>query len=86
MLYNFDFWLFLNLGRAVFRLVYADYHHDLKHTDFKHHDFECDIDTAKQIVFKICNILDMRLSPVYKDYGLYLEKKTNRRQTVYKRD
>ena len=36
--------------------------------DYKHNDFEADTDMASEIVSKINNILELRLSPVRKEY------------------
>lgn len=68
---------FISLGlylvateRSAFRLV----HHSSN--EFKNCDFECDLPTAKEIVTKINNILEMRLSSVRRDYLRY--KQTNK--------
>jgi len=49
-------------GKSVLRLTRLSNH------DYKHHDFEADTDTANEIVHKINNILELRLSPVRKEY------------------
>ncbi|KAJ8300924.1 hypothetical protein KUTeg_022443 [Tegillarca granosa] len=61
------------LCKAVFRLTYLTGH------DYKHHDFETDTKTAKEIVHKINNILELKLSPIRKEYVSFREKKSNRR-------
>ena len=46
----------------MFRITYLTNH------DYKHNDFEADSDVSNEIVSKINNILELRLSPVRKDY------------------
>jgi len=46
----------------MFRLVYYT------GSEFKNSDFECDLATAKEIVAKINNILEMQLSSIRNDY------------------
>ena len=50
--------------------------------DFRHHDFECDTLRAREIVQKVNNILEMRSSPVRKDYIAHREKKLSKRHTL----
>ena len=64
-------------GKAVFRLVYVSNH------DFKHYDFECETSVAKEIVQKVTNILEIRSSPLRREYLSQKErKKTQKRHTV----
>lgn len=51
-----------SVGKSVFRITYSTSH------DYKHNDFEADSDVANEIVSKINNILELRLSSVRKDY------------------
>ena len=57
------------VGKSVFRLVYVSNH------DFKHHDFECETSLAKEIVQKITNILEIKSSPLRREYLSQREKK-----------
>lgn len=68
--------LSVNTGRGMFRLVY--------HTgsDFKTCDFECDFATAKEIVTKINNILEMQLSSIRNDYLRQKQSKLSQRHTM----
>ena len=67
-------------GKTTFRLVFQS-----RHGDYGHHDFDCDGATAQEITQKIKSILEMRASPVRKDY-LQSEKKRkhilNKRHTL----
>ncbi len=45
---------------------------------FRHHDFECESQTAKEIVQKINNILELRSNTIKKDYVAYKEKKSRK--------
>lgn len=49
-------------GKSVFRITYLISH------DYKHSDFEADSEVCNEIVSKINNILELRLSPARKDY------------------
>jgi len=49
-------------GKSILRLTCLTNH------DYKHNDFEADTDVASEIVLKINNILELRLSPVRKEY------------------
>ncbi|CAG2237521.1 unnamed protein product [Mytilus edulis] len=49
-------------GKSVFRITYLTSH------DYKHSDFESDSEVGNEIVSKINNILELRLSPVRKDF------------------
>lgn len=62
--------------KAVFRLVYRSGH------EFRHHDFESDLETAREIVQKIMNIVDMRACLTRKEYMAHKEKKLQRRHTL----
>lgn len=46
----------------MFRITYLTSH------DYKHSDFESDSEVGNEIVSKINNILELRLSPVRKDF------------------
>lgn len=61
-------------GTSSFRLTYLSGH------DYKHHDFETDTETCKEIVHKINNILELRLSPVRKEYVAHRDKKLQRKR------
>lgn len=50
---------------------------------FKHHDFESDHDTAKEIVEKINRILDLRNSPCRREYKTAKEKKLQGRRSFH---
>lgn len=64
-------------GKSVFRLTYFT-----DKDSYKHHDFEADDDVALEIVQKIKNILEMRLSPVRKDYMATKERKLKKRESL----
>lgn len=64
-------------GKSVFRLTYFT-----DKDSYKHHDFEADDDVAHEIVQKIKNILEMRLSPVRKDYMATKERKLKKRESL----
>lgn len=49
-------------GKSIFRLTYLSNH------DYKHQDFEADTETAMEIVSKLKNILELRISPARKEY------------------
>lgn len=51
-----------SIGKSILRITYLTNH------DYKHNDFEADTDMASEIVSKINNILELRLSPVRKEY------------------
>lgn len=61
-------------GNSSFRLTYLSGH------DYKHHDFEADTETCNEIVHKINNILELRLSPVRKEYVAQRDKKLQRKR------
>ena len=64
-------------GKTLFRIVYRVGH------DFKHHDFECQSEKAQEIVQRVQNILEMRSSPVRKDYIAHrARKKLGRRHSL----
>ncbi|XP_065066625.1 target of rapamycin complex 2 subunit MAPKAP1-like [Rhopilema esculentum] len=60
-------------GRASFRIHYK------KGEELKHYDFEAPRSVADEIVQKINNILDSRLSPIRSDYLAYKQRKINER-------
>ncbi|XP_060602079.1 target of rapamycin complex 2 subunit MAPKAP1-like [Ruditapes philippinarum] len=64
-------------GKSVFRLTYFGH-------DYKHHDFEGDSEMCKEIVHKMNNILELRLSPVRKDYVAQRDKKLKKRESFHK--
>lgn len=63
-------------GRAVFRMIYLTGH------DYKHHDFETDMDIAMEIVQKVKNILELRLSPIRKEFMLSQDRKLKKRDSL----
>nr|KAG5701742.1 hypothetical protein BaRGS_004344 [Batillaria attramentaria] len=63
-------------GRAVFRMIYLTGH------DYKHHDFETDMDIAMEIVQKVKNILELRLSPIRKEFMLSQDRKMKKRDSL----
>ncbi|XP_025114172.1 target of rapamycin complex 2 subunit MAPKAP1-like isoform X2 [Pomacea canaliculata] len=63
-------------GRAVFRMTY------LISNDYKHHDFEADQDVALEIVQKLKNILELRLSPIRKDFIATQDRKVKKRDSL----
>ncbi len=65
-------------GRAVFRLVY------LSNNEYKHHTMEADLRTAQEIVQKVNNILELKASPLRKEYLELKEKrKLQKRHTMH---
>ncbi|KAH9489128.1 Target of rapamycin complex 2 subunit mapkap1 [Bulinus truncatus] len=67
-------------GRAVFRLTY------LNGTDYKQHYFETDQNMATEIVEKVNNILELKFSPVRKEFVFTQEKKALQKRDSIKRD
>ncbi|KAK3593720.1 hypothetical protein CHS0354_013618 [Potamilus streckersoni] len=63
-----------NTGKSVFRLTYSGGH------EYKHHDFEADTEVCNEIVHKINNILELRLSPIRKDFVTNRERKLLRKR------
>ncbi|KAH3777878.1 hypothetical protein DPMN_179326 [Dreissena polymorpha] len=61
-------------GKSVFRLAYFNGH------EFKHRDFEADTAVCYEIVQKFNNILELRLSPVGKEYVANRDKKLMKKQ------
>ncbi|XP_071802798.1 target of rapamycin complex 2 subunit MAPKAP1-like [Asterias amurensis] len=57
-------------GKTVFRLTYKSISHE-----FKHRDFETDHSSAKQIVSKINQILELRASAVRNDYTIWKDRR-----------
>ena len=68
---------FFHAGKSTFRLVYKS-----SNNDYKHHDFETDARTAKEIISKVNNILEMRSSPVRKEYLSQRTRKLHKRHTI----
>lgn len=66
-------------GKSVFRLTY--FGHD---SHYKHHDFEADTDVCQEIVLKMNNILELRLSPVRKEYVAHRDKKMQKKRDSVK--
>lgn len=52
---------------------------------YKVHDFECDHDTAKEIVEKLNTILDLRNSPCRREYKTARERKVQTRRSFHTR-
>nr|CAD7443180.1 unnamed protein product [Timema bartmani] len=52
-------------------------------SNFKHHDFETELGRAEEIVRKICLILDLRSSPIRKEYLALRERKSHRRRSFH---
>ncbi|XP_059060339.1 stress-activated map kinase-interacting protein 1 isoform X1 [Achroia grisella] len=82
--------------KTTFRVVYSPIHNTNYHdhnnsgvsyihssTTYKYHDFECEHDTAKEIVDKINIILDRRNSPCRRDYKIAKEKKLQTRRSFH---
>ncbi|XP_059145208.1 target of rapamycin complex 2 subunit MAPKAP1-like [Physella acuta] len=67
-------------GRAVFRLTY------LNGADYKQHYFEADQTVATEIVEKVNNILELKFSPVRKEFVFTQEKKALQKRDSIKRD
>lgn len=61
----------------MFRLTYFGH-------DYKHHDFEADTEVCNEIVHKMNNILELRLSPVRKDYVAQRDKKLQKKRESLK--
>ncbi|XP_067661871.1 target of rapamycin complex 2 subunit MAPKAP1-like [Haliotis asinina] len=64
-------------GKCVFRMMYQTNH------DYKHHDFEVEEEVATEIVQKINNILELRLSQTRKDFVAIRDKKRKRDSLKY---
>ncbi|XP_048245100.1 target of rapamycin complex 2 subunit MAPKAP1-like isoform X2 [Haliotis rufescens] len=64
-------------GKCVFRMMYQSNH------DYKHHDFEVEEEVANEIVQKINNILELRLSQTRKDFVANRERKRKRDSLRY---
>ena len=62
----------------MFRLVYVSGH------EYKHHDFEADSSLCNEIVQKLNNILELRLSPVRKEYVAHRDKKLQKKRESLK--
>lgn len=73
---NSSFTLYVS-GKSVFRLTYFGH-------DYKHHDFEADTEVCNEIVHKMNNILELRLSPVRKDYVAHRDKKLQKKRESLK--
>ena len=70
--------ILLFLGKSTFRLVYHT------GTDFRHHDFECDMNEAVEIIEKVNNIMEMKSNLIRKEYLAHKENK-HRLQNPFKR-
>ncbi|XP_049885668.1 stress-activated map kinase-interacting protein 1 isoform X2 [Pectinophora gossypiella] len=83
-------------NKSTFRIVYSTSHNTSfsssigGNTNFFHpnsaykaHDFECDHDTAKEIVEKVNTILDLRNSPCRREYKTAKEKKLQSRRSFH---
>ncbi|GBP27834.1 Target of rapamycin complex 2 subunit MAPKAP1 [Eumeta japonica] len=84
-------------NKTLFRLVYSPAHGNVyndanmsshssffnPNTAFKHHDFECDHDTAKEIVEKVNRILELKNSPCRREYKTAKEKKLQTRRSFH---
>ncbi|XP_048005608.1 stress-activated map kinase-interacting protein 1 [Leguminivora glycinivorella] len=80
-------------NKCVFRIVYTDeqkqstfdrstsFFHS--NTNYKYHDFECDHQTAKEIVEKVNTILEFRNSPCRREYKTAKEKKQQTRRSFH---
>nr|CAD7396535.1 unnamed protein product [Timema cristinae] len=66
-------------SRATFRLVC----HQAATGDQAHHDFETELGRAEEIVRKIGLILDLRSSPIRKEYLALRERKSHRRRSFH---
>lgn len=65
-------------GRSAFRMTYLSGH------DYKHHYFEADTSVANQIVEKVNNILELKFSPVRKEFVFSQEKKALKKRDSLK--
>lgn len=54
--------------------------------DYKQHYFEADQNTATEIVAKLNNILELKFSPVRKEFVFSQEKKALQKRDSVKRD
>ncbi|PZC71434.1 stress-activated map kinase-interacting protein 1 isoform X1 [Helicoverpa armigera] len=84
-------------NRTTFRIVYSPTHNSAfadrssagnstifqPTATYKLHDFECEHDTAKEIVEKVNTILDLRNSPCRRDYKTAKEKKLQTRRSFH---
>ncbi|CAG5041669.1 unnamed protein product [Parnassius apollo] len=83
-------------NKTTFRIVYSPSHNAAfndrttgnsnyfhPNTTYKFHDFECDHDTAKEIVEKINTILDLRNSPCRREYKTAKDKKLQTRRSFH---
>ena len=68
--------LYVISGRAVFRLTYLTEH------NYKHHDFEAEVSVAMEIVQKLKNILELRLSPARKEFITSQDRKLRKRDSL----
>ncbi|CAG5127024.1 unnamed protein product, partial [Candidula unifasciata] len=67
-------------GRAVFKMTYLNGH------DYKQHYFEADHNIAAEIVAKVNNILELKFSPVRKEFVFSQERKALQKKDSVKRD
>lgn len=79
-----NFWSFLSLSlMLLLSLFTANSSFFQQNATFKAHDFECDHDTAKEIVEKVNTILDLRNSPCRREYKTAKEKKLQSRRSFH---
>ena len=64
----------------MFRMTY------LNVMDYKHHYFEADQAVAQEIVEKVNNILELKFSPVRKEFVFTQEKKALQKRDSIKRE
>jgi len=62
----------------MFRMTYLNGH------DYKHHHFEAEQSVANEIVEKVNNILELKFSPVRKEFVYSQEKKALRKRDSIK--
>ncbi|GFN77552.1 target of rapamycin complex 2 subunit mapkap1 [Plakobranchus ocellatus] len=67
-------------GKAVFRMTY------LNGMDYKHHYFEADQAVAQEIVEKVNNILELKFSPVRKEFVFTQERKALQKRDSIRRE
>ena len=60
----------------MFRLTYLTEH------NYKHHDFEAEVSVAMEIVQKLKNILELRLSPARKEFITSQDRKLRKRDSL----
>jgi len=65
-------------GKAMFKLTYRNHNSH----DFKHHNFEAERNEAKEIVDKITHILELKMSPLRRDFLAMKERRQQRRMSL----